>query len=132
MDKIPEAGFVFPLYTIGTVSQMDLVRYAGASGDFNPIHNDPEYAREAGLSGTIAHGMLIKAYMGRFLLQHFPLSALSSFSSKFKAMTKPGETIEIHGTVKKNDAANGILILSIEVRNQAGETKATAEAVIRI
>ena len=53
-DEIPELK-------IGPIEHMDLVKYAGASGDFNPIHTDPVFAKDAGLDGTIAHGMYIMA-----------------------------------------------------------------------
>ena len=60
-------GQDIPELRVGPIKQMDLVRYAGASGDFNPIHNDTEFAKSAGLPGTIAHGMYIMALMGRLV-----------------------------------------------------------------
>ena len=58
-------GDEIPGLKIATIQHADLVRYSGASGDFNPIHTDPEFAKSVGLSGTIAHGMYVMAQIGR-------------------------------------------------------------------
>ncbi|HNI96907.1 MAG TPA: MaoC/PaaZ C-terminal domain-containing protein, partial [Leptospiraceae bacterium] len=60
-----EVGTELPSISVGPVTHADLVRYAGASGDFNPIHNDKEFAIANGLDGTIAHGMYVMAQIGR-------------------------------------------------------------------
>ena len=63
-DKI-EVGHEIPSLTLPAITHANLVRYAGASGDFNPIHNDKEFAIANGLDGTIAHGMFVMALIGR-------------------------------------------------------------------
>lgn len=86
--------------TKGPVTQVDLVRYAGASGDFNPIHFDDVAAKQAGLDGVIAHGMLTMAYVGQLLNEFASDNALlKEFSVRFRAMVKPGDTIICSGEV---------------------------------
>jgi acyl dehydratase len=62
-----ETGTMLPEMTTEPVTQLHLIKYAGASGDFNPIHTIPEYAKEAGLDGTIIHGMYVMGVMGKML-----------------------------------------------------------------
>ncbi len=59
------AGEELPSITLPPVTRLDLIKYAGASGDYNPIHTIDEEAARAGLPGVIAHGMLTMAVMGR-------------------------------------------------------------------
>lgn len=53
-----DAGQQLETRTIGPITQTDIVRFAGAGGDFNPLHHDPDYARAAGLPGVIAMGQM--------------------------------------------------------------------------
>ena len=65
------AGEELPSITLPPVTRLDLIKYAGASGDYNPIHTIDEEAARAGLPGVIAHGMLTMAVMGRrFPFEH--------------------------------------------------------------
>ena len=65
-DNIAE-GFELPSLTKEPITQVQLIKYAGASGDFNQIHTVPEYAKKAGLDGTITHGMLIMGILGQMI-----------------------------------------------------------------
>jgi acyl dehydratase len=81
-----------------------LVRYAGASGDFNPIHYDDQAARRFGLPGVIAHGMLNMGLMARAVRDQAPEGArLVSYRVRFAAMVRPGETLRIQGRVAAVD-----------------------------
>ena len=53
------------------VTQEHINLYASASGDFNPIHIDPEFAKKTSLGGTVAHGMLVMAYLSEFMTESF-------------------------------------------------------------
>lgn len=63
-----------------------LARYAEASGDLNPLHLDPDFARLAGFDDVIVHGMLAMAVLGRVLSRDFPAAALRSFEARFAAV----------------------------------------------
>lgn len=116
---------------VGPITQIDLVKYAGASGDFNPIHTDPEFAKKVGLDGTIAHGMYIMAQVGKLLTNHFHLKNIKSYNVKFRGMTKLGEIIICSGKVKKKIEAEKKIILSLQAASETGDIKLSGEAEIQ-
>ena len=130
-DKI-EVGETIPELKIPTITHANLVRYAGASGDFNPIHNDKDFAIANGLEGTIAHGMFVMAQIGRFITNWVDQNQIRFFGVKFKAMTKLGENLTCKGTVKKKKEENGekLITLTVEALNEAGEVKAGGDLII--
>ena len=97
-----------------TPDRYTTVRYAGASGDFNPIHIDEEFARSVGLPGRILHGLWTMAQVARAHTEAFggPQS-LASLSVQFRGMGVMEEEISVHGTV--GEVTNGIAA----VRSQA-------------
>lgn len=127
-----EVGAKIPELRVGPVHHMDLVRYSGASGDFNPIHTDPEFGKQVGLGGTIAHGMYVMAQMGRMCSNWVNPSQVQSFGVKFKGMTRPGEMIVCTGEVKKKKEEDGKKILSVSVQaaNENGEVKVSGDLVV--
>jgi acyl dehydratase len=93
---------------VRSASRLDLVRYAGASGDFNPIHFDHEAARSAGLAGTVVHGLLMAAWM----LQ--PVAGLSERSDpisaarfRFRDPLHPAEAARLAAGIRPEDGAVG-------------------------
>ena len=115
------------------IQHMDLVRYAGASGDFNPIHTDPVFAKQAGLDGTIAHGMYVMAWMGRHYTSWVSPAQVKTFKVKFKGMTVPGEQIVCTGKVKRKketDEGEKILTVSIQAANEKDEIKVAGDITV--
>lgn len=102
-----EVGDELPSLEKGPLTEVQLVRYAGASGDFNPIHTVPRVAQEVGLDGTIAHGMLIMAFGGQLLTDWAGPSAIRKFKVRFSGMTRPGETLICQGKITKKDDSSG-------------------------
>ena len=80
-------------------------RYAGASGDFNPIHIDPEFARQVGLPGNILHGLWMMAQVARANAQlaDGDPRALKRLSVQFRGMGFPEQELVVSGTVKESD-----------------------------
>jgi acyl dehydratase len=80
-------------------------RYAGASGDFNPIHIDPEFAKQVGLPGTILHGLWMMAQVARANaeLAGGDPTALKRLRVEFRGMGFPEQEIVVSGTVKEAD-----------------------------
>ena len=131
---LPERGQELPVLRTGPVERIDLVRYAGASGDYNPIHTVESFAREAGLGDVIAHGMLSMAYVGRMLTDFMRDEAeLEEFTVRFRAMVRPGDVLECHGQVADVAAGQGAAVVKVQVRavNQSGETVVKGSAQLR-
>jgi acyl dehydratase len=118
------------------LNQEKINRYAEAVGDFNPIHIDEAFAAQTMLGGTIAHGMLVLAYVSEMMTQAFGESWLSNgkLSVRFKAPAHSKDTITVSGRIEsaivEND--NTAFTCSVDCRNQEQETLITGEAVVRV
>ena len=100
-------GSELPELSKGPITETQLVRYSGASGDFNPIHTVPKVAQMVGLEGVIAHGMLIMAYAGQLLTDWAGPGAVRQFKVRFSGMTTPGETIICRGEITEKVEQDG-------------------------
>lgn len=80
---------VLPAYTSQPITRTHLVRYAGASGDFNPLHHDETFARTIGREEVIAHGMFIMGIAGEAVTSWIDYINLRKFSVHFLSMTEP-------------------------------------------
>jgi acyl dehydratase len=116
------------------ITRVQLAKYAAASGDFNPMHLDDEFARKAGLDGVITHGML---NMG-FLTQYMDALAgdnaeLARLKVRFAAMSKPGDIVTCSGKVVKIYLEAGIryAVFDIKVEKAPDQPLVTGEAVLR-
>jgi 3-hydroxybutyryl-CoA dehydratase len=118
------------------VSQEHINRYAAASGDFNPIHIDQEFARKTPLGGTIAHGMLILAYVSEFMTTNFERNWLTggSLSARFKAPARPGDTITVRGKITAVQREKGFTSISCDVlcQNQQSEAVILCETKVKV
>ena len=112
------------------VTQEKIDRYAAAGGDSNPLHTDPAFAARTQFGGTIAHGMLLLAYLSRMLTAAFGKSWLAGgrLKVRFRAPARPGDTVSAVGHVVR--AENGRAVCAVECRNQAGETLVSGEAEV--
>ncbi|MFH0914639.1 MAG: MaoC family dehydratase [Chloroflexota bacterium] len=118
------------------VTQEQINLYAQASRDFNPIHIDEEFARKTPLGGTIAHGMLLLAYISQVMTRAFGESWLTGgrLSVRFKSPARPGDTITVSGKISKVELQGDQtrVICEAVCQNQKGETIITAEAGVRL
>ena len=118
------------------VTQERINQYAEASGDFNPIHIDPEYARNTRLGGTVAHGMLVLAYVSEFMLENFSSAWLTSgsLSARFKGATYPEDIITISGKVTSIEEEDDFTVYNCEVlcRNQKDEPVIVSSTKVRV
>jgi acyl dehydratase len=85
---------------VHTIERADLIRYAGASGDFNPIHWNDEWAKSVGLPGVFALGMFSVGVAARLMsaLADYP-AAILRLRVRFSAMIQPGQTLTVSGEV---------------------------------
>lgn len=86
-----------PRFLFGPITRTDLVRYAGASGDFNPLHHDEGYARAAGLDTVMAHGMLSAGLLASFLTAWAGERRVRRYRVRFLAPVWPGDTLTAEG-----------------------------------
>ena len=119
-----------------TVTQQNINLYAEASQDFNPIHIDEDFAKKTSLGGTIAHGMLILAYVSQMMSAAFGQSWLAGgkLNVRFKAPARPGDTITVSGTIRKLDKSGGQTLVNCDIlcSNQDGESVITGEAKVEV
>jgi acyl dehydratase len=130
-DSINE-GDALPVLAKPAITQLQLIRYAGASGDFNPIHTIPEYAREAGLDGTIAHGMLIMGILGQMISDWAGVKNVVKYGVSFKNITRPGDVLSAKGSVKRKYELDGrkLVDCAVHVEDARGEIKVEGKATI--
>lgn len=110
------------------LTRTDLVMYAGASGDFNPMHTDEVAAKEAGLPSVFGHGMFTAGLLATAITDFVGIGHLVSYRVRFTKQTWPGETLTTNVTVREKRAGNEV-VLECSVVNQHGEAKITGEAV---
>lgn len=111
------------------ITRATLADFATASGDLNPIHLDPEFARSAGFDDVFAQGMLSMAYLGRLLTGQVPQERLRQFRVRFTGRTLLGEAPICTGTaLPADDPLEQRIVL--RVTNQAGEERLSGEATL--
>lgn len=113
----------------GPLSRSDVVRYAGASGDFNPLHHDDEFARAAGFPGVFAMGMLPAGILSGYLADLVGPSRIRRFRVQFNDQVWPGDTLECRGTVTAIGADNRTVSVELECVRPTGSVaiRGTAE-----
>jgi acyl dehydratase len=119
------------------VTRLDLVKYAGASGDFNPIHWNERVARSVGLPNVIAHGMFTMAQGGKFVTEWAgDPGAVIDFGVRFSAMVpvpddEEGATIELSGKVLDKLGDNKVTV-DIVAKAEGTKVLTRARAVVRL
>jgi acyl dehydratase len=105
------------------------VRYAGASGDFNPIHIDEEFARSVGLPGKILHGLWTMAQVARAQTEAAgDPAALKRLSVQFRGMGLPEQEVVVTSTVREE--ADGVVTIDAEARQ--GDTRIVRRGVAEL
>lgn len=113
---------------VETLSRTQIVMYAGASGDFNPIHHDEPFATGgAGYPSVFAHGMLTMGLTGRLLTDWLGDGVLRAFGVRFVRQVWPGDTLTAKGEVVSVE--NGLATIKVVTTNQNGESVVEGEAV---
>jgi acyl dehydratase len=133
-DQELDRGSVLPDLRKTPITKMQLVKYAGASGDYNLIHTDDETARSVGLEGVIAHGMLSMAFLGEYLCWLVGPESIRRLSVRFVEMVRPGDTLTCRGRVKEQTTGNAgkQLLLEVWTENQRAERVTVGEAEVQI
>jgi len=134
IDAPVRVGDRLPELVLPAIDRALLCRFAGASGDLNPIHVDIDFARRAGMPDVFAHGMLGMAWLGRLLTGWRPQSSLRSFSVRFMALTHLGNQPVLRGQVVELLEVDGrpLARVAVEMLNQYGQLKIQGEALVAL
>jgi len=113
-----------------TLTRTDLVRYAGASGDYNPMHHDEVLATAAGQPSVFGHGMFSMGFLGSALTDYVGPGRLTRYQVRFSRQTWPGEELKTTIVVKHKRVEDGKHLVDMEcsLANGEGEVKVVGEA----
>ena len=135
MTATVEAGHALPELR-KTVTQEQINRYAKASGDFNPIHLDAQFAAASAFGRIVAHGMLVLAFLSEMMTTAFGSAWLQSGQLKvrFRAPAYPGDEVTTFGQVTKvvDQQRGRQAVCAVGCRNQQGEDLITGEASVSL
>jgi len=114
-----------------TLTRTDLVMYAGASGDFNPMHTDEVAAQAAGMPSVFGHGMFSMGLLGTALTDYVGVGNLKSYKVRFTKQTWPDEelTTRILVTGTRHEGGDKLIDLECSLANGSGEVKVSGHAV---
>src|SRR5262245_62030291 len=93
-----------------SLTRTDLVMYAGASGDFNPMHHDELAAQAAGLPSVFGHGMFTAGLLATAVTNYVGIGTLKSYRVRFTKQTWPGEVLTTQVTVREKRAGNEVVL----------------------
>jgi acyl dehydratase len=117
-DALPERAF-------GPVTRTDIVRYQGASGDFNPIHHDEHFAQAAGFPTVFSVGMLQASYLATYVTDLLGPSNVRAFRTRFREQVWPDDVLTCTGTVtgqRTDERGEKVVDLELTVTRQTGGT----------
>lgn len=120
---------------VDNLTRTQIVQYAGASGDYNPLHSDEIFATKvAGYPTVFAHGMLTMGMTGHMLTDFVGDGRLLSFGGRFTSQVFPGDTLTARATVKEVREENGtkVVELGVSTVNQAGAEVFSGQATARV
>ncbi|MGD0882101.1 MAG: MaoC/PaaZ C-terminal domain-containing protein [Acidimicrobiales bacterium] len=125
-DRAPELTHV--------LTRTDLVAYAGASGDFNPMHHDEVKAKAAGQPSVFGHGMFSMGLLGTAITDYVGVGNVTRFTVRFARQTWPDE--ELRSTVvvtgKRTVGDHHLVDLDVRLSNADGEEKVVGEATAKV
>jgi acyl dehydratase len=120
---------------VDDLTRTQIVQYAGASGDYNPLHSDEVFATKvAGYPGVFAHGMLTMGITGRILTDWVGDGRLVRYGVRFVKQVWPGDTLTASAeiTAVRDDAGTPVADFKVETRNQDGVVVLTGTASARL
>ncbi len=117
---------------VDDLSRTQIVMYAGASGDYNPLHTDDKFTTEvAGYPSVFAHGMLTMGMTGRVVTDWVGIGALKSYGVRFSKQVFPGDTLTTTVSVK-SISDSGLVELEVSTKNQDGDAVVIGSATAQL
>lgn len=120
---------------VDDLSRTQIVQYAGASGDYNPLHSDDLFTREiAGYPGVFAHGMLTMGMTGRLLTDWFGDGMLTKYGVRFVKQVWPGDSLTATGVVEaiRTESDGTVADIAVSTKNQDGDEVLSGHATVRL
>lgn len=116
------------------LTRADLVEYAGASGDFNPMHTDEVAAKESGMPSVFGHGMFSAGLLATALTDWAGIGRLVRYRVRFVKQAWPGEEFETSIVVaaKRTDGDRNLVDVECSLANSVGEVKVSGEATVEL
>jgi acyl dehydratase len=129
-----KVGDALPELVKGPIQQIQLTRYAGASGDFNPIHQDDEFAKAAGMGGVFGHGMLTMGFVAQCVTDWAGAGTVRKIGVRFQGLVRLKDVITCRGRVLGKSSRNGIHLVELEISadNQKGEKVVAGKATVAL
>ena len=129
-----EVGTGLPPLSKGPIQQIQLTRYAGASGDFNPIHQDEEFARAAGMGGVFAHGMLSMGFVAQALTDWAGPGSVRKLGVRLAGLVRLKDVVTCRGRVLGKSSKDDLHLVEPEVwaENQRGDKVVTGKATLAL
>ena len=117
-----QVGDAAPPLVVENLSRTHFVKYAGASGDFNPMHHDDTMDTQVGNPSVFGHGMLTAGLMARVVKDWFGPEALRRYQVRFSKQVWPGDSLTFSATVtaKREEAGEKLVDLECKATNQDG------------
>ena len=120
---------------VDNLTRTQIVQYAGASGDYNPLHSDEVFATKvAGYPSIFAHGMLTMGMTGKMLTNYVGDGRLRSFGGRFVSQVWPGDTLRSRAEVTaiREEGGEHLVDLTFATTNQDGREVFTGQATARV
>jgi acyl dehydratase len=129
-SELTVMGARAPERTFGPITRTDIVRYAGASGDFNPIHHDEEFARGAGFPTVFSIGMLQAGILATYATDWLGATHIRRFSVRFSEQVWPGDELTCEGVVTDRvECEDGERVtVDVTCRRQTGSVAVSGSA----
>jgi len=129
-----KVGDELPPLVKGPIQQIQLTRYAGASGDFNPIHQDDEFAKAAGMGGVFAHGMLSMGFVAQALTDWAGAGRVRKIGVRFAALVRLKDTVTCRGRVLATSSKDDLHLVELEIwaENGKGEKVVSGKATVAL
>ena len=127
-------GDELPPLVKGPLAQIQLTRYAGASGDFNPIHQDDEFARAAGMGGVFAHGMLTMGFVAQAVTDWSGAGTVRKIGVRFTALVRLKDIVTCRGRVLAKSSKDDVHTVDVEIwaENPRGEKVVSGKATVAL
>ena len=126
-DRLPEIKE-------GPITRTQIVKYAGASYDYNPIHHDEVFATRARSGGIIAHGMMIMGYVAKCATAYLGTAEFDKLTMRSVNVMRPGDVVSISGQVDRTEALDtgGKVFISLTAKKQSGEAVGVGSVIVTL